>query len=87
MSSLAASPLYCTCALGFVATGLPVFQCFLAKRNSSELLQHQQVDEKDQTSPLYSSPESNSERVSSAVQDGSENDQNEQSRHLKTEQT
>jgi hypothetical protein len=26
-SSLAASPLYCACALGFVAMGLPVFEC------------------------------------------------------------
>lgn len=87
VSSLAASPLYCTCALGFVATGLPVFECFLAKRNSSELLKHQQVDEKDQTSPLYASPESNSERASTAIQDSTGNDQNEQSCHLMTDRT
>lgn len=87
VSSLAASPLYCTCALGFVATGLPVFECFLAKRNSSELLKHQQVGEKDQTSPLYASPESNSERASTAIQDSTGNDQNEQSCHVTTDRT
>lgn len=78
VSSLAASPLYCTCALGFVATGLPVFEC-LAKRDSSKSIQHHQYPD-DQRSPLYASPESTSEQTMptnlegspSTVQDGSQ---------------